>query len=134
MAAYAWWVRRKVVDAYREDDKPAKLMVLPPVSVEELTSGEVPVGAEEREALKWARDVGWRPEYRIRPYRGRRKKNDDGEGWYKTEIQTRQRVREVQRELERGQLEDEQQGAEDGDMDSEGPGSVTEGSESENKR
>ncbi|KAH7334951.1 hypothetical protein B0J17DRAFT_732850 [Rhizoctonia solani] len=128
MAAYAWWVRRKVLDAYREQDTPGKLIGLPPVDVEELASGEVPVGNQEREALRWAREVGWRPEYRIRPYRGRRKKNDDGEGWYQTEIQTRERVRERKRELgDRARLEGaerrraDRKGSEDGDVDSEEP-------------
>ncbi|CUA67109.1 hypothetical protein RSOLAG22IIIB_07187 [Rhizoctonia solani] len=105
MAAYAWWMRRKMVDAYREKDEPGEPVLLPPVNKEELTLGEVPIGSEEREAMRWAREVGWRPEYRIRPYRGRRNKNDDGEGWYETEIEARKRARERKRELEREQLE-----------------------------
>ncbi|CAE6515357.1 unnamed protein product [Rhizoctonia solani] len=129
MAAYAWWMRLKVVDAYRERDLPEKPIVLPPVSVEELLSGEVPIGSQEREALSWARESGWRPEYRIRPYRGRRKKNDDGEGWYQTEMQTRKRVRERKRELgERARLEEgaerrgvDRKGSEVVDLDSEEP-------------
>ncbi|KAJ1306240.1 hypothetical protein OPQ81_010945 [Rhizoctonia solani] len=105
MAAYAWWVRRKLVDAFHENDAPGQPVVLPPVGVQELTLGEVPIGADELEAMKWAKEVGWRPEYRIRPYQGRRKKNDNGEGWYETEIETRLKVRERKRELERGRLE-----------------------------
>ncbi|KDN42372.1 hypothetical protein RSAG8_06863, partial [Rhizoctonia solani AG-8 WAC10335] len=126
MAAYAWWVRRKVVDAYNEKDEPGKPVVLPPVNLEELKSGGVPVESEEREAVSWASEVGWRPEYRIRPYRGRRNKNDDGEGWYETEIKTRKRFRERKRELERERLEvaesqrAKRKESEDGDLDSEG--------------
>ncbi|CAE6480802.1 hypothetical protein ACGC1H_005256 [Rhizoctonia solani] len=121
LAAYAWWLRRKLVDAYHDKDEPGTPVVLPPVNLGELTLGEVPVGSEEREAMRWAREVGWRPEYRIRPYRGRRKKNDDGEGWYKTEIETRHRLRERKRALEREQLEAaERNQVEDGDLDSEG--------------
>ncbi|EUC62577.1 hypothetical protein RSOL_423530 [Rhizoctonia solani AG-3 Rhs1AP] len=121
LAAYAWWLRRKLVDAYRDKDKPGTPVVFPPVDLQELTLGEVLVGSEEREAMSWAREVGWRPEYRIRPYRGRRKKNDDGEGWYKTEIETRRRVRERKRALERKQLEVSQENqVEAGDLDSQG--------------
>ncbi|CAE6383893.1 unnamed protein product [Rhizoctonia solani] len=106
LAAYAWWMRHKLLDAHEENEEPVQSAVLPPVSAQELTLGGVPVGTDERAALDWAKQVGWRPEYRIRPYRGRRKKNDDGEGWYKTEIETRQRIRDRKRELEEGRWEE----------------------------
>ncbi|CAE6533183.1 unnamed protein product [Rhizoctonia solani] len=129
MAAYAWWVRGELVKAYRYKDEPGQPVVLPPVGPHELALGNIPIESAEHEAMSWARKVGWRPEYRIRPYRGRRKKNDDGGGWYETEVQTRLRVRDRKRELERGQLEGAQRwgtrgkGSED-DLDSEGSDSV----------
>ncbi|CAE6379517.1 unnamed protein product [Rhizoctonia solani] len=100
LAAYAWWIRRKLLDAYEEDEKPDQPAFLPPVGAEELVVGGVKVEDDVHAALDWAKQVGWRPEYRIRPYQGRRKKNDHGEGWYDSEIETRLRIRNKRRELE----------------------------------
>jgi hypothetical protein len=100
-------MRRKLLDAYEEDEKPSQPAMLPPVSAQELRLGGVPVGADEHSALHWAKQVGWRPEYRIRPYQGRRNKNDDGEGWYQTEVEIRLQIRNRRIKL-RERLREEQ--------------------------
>jgi hypothetical protein len=97
------------LNAYWRDDEPCGPPELPPVGKVDL--GRLGYAKKVIKAMEWAEEVGWRPAYRMKPYKGRRWRNDDGGGWYETERSMRVRLRE--QALERSKQRETSEGEDD---------------------
>lgn len=80
MTAYSYWIRRELGNAYevRAEVREEAKGVLPPIKKSDFMGLRVDMMGE---ALRWAEEVGWRPDYRLRSHKGRRGRKEDE--WHK---------------------------------------------------